>query len=90
MDEATAHQFAVRLGLPATELAAAVSARHFGMAWAVLGARSPVLRHRRRVALADLSRESAEARRLLEKVRAAGTVTLAADPADTVLHVAEE
>ncbi len=90
MDEALARRLGTRLGLPADALAAALSVRHFGTAWATLEARSPVLRHRRRVALADLSRESATARRLVEKLRTAGAVMLAADPADTALHVAAE
>ncbi len=80
---ATRQRLGVRLSLPVTDITTALEAPYFGTAWSTLEARSPVLRHRRRVALTDLSAQMAAARRLRTRLQAMP----ATDPADTAARV---
>ncbi len=83
---ATQQRLGLRLSLPVTDITAALKAPYFGTAWSTLEARSPVLRHRRRVALTDLCVQTAAARRLRTRLR----TRPATDPADTEARAAEE
>jgi hypothetical protein len=82
-------RLAIRLGLPADEVAALLTEPHFGAAWAVVEARSPRLR-RHRVPVADLPRQTARAAALRDRLLAARPVLIspAADPVGRPLPVA--
>ncbi len=81
-----AQELAARLGLAVAEVEEVLAARYFGTAWAELEARSPVLQ-RRRVPLVALSRQTALALQLRDRLRA---VSRATDRADTALAAAGE
>jgi hypothetical protein len=86
---APADRLAIRLGLPADEVAALLTEPHFGAAWAVVEARSPRLR-RHRVPVSDLPRQTARAAALRDRLLAARPVLIspAADPVGRPLPVA--
>lgn len=73
-----------KLMIAADDLAMLIASRFFGAAWAGVEERSPVLRSRRRVRLADLPAQTEYARRLRDGLRRA------ANPAGTLLAVAAE